>query len=171
MKNKIVFWSKVLLQFFEGLFFKLWCFFKLVAEVLSIFFSSKETKPIVCSELLFSRNSLTTLMTLKLHNPFFPPKHISFDTVYITYFRHLPVWEGEGRPTPSPPGSCTPLFFITGVCCNKPCTCRHTHLEGQGLQAAVHAWQFGVEYRRSTQAFTCVRAGWINMKDWRWARG
>ncbi len=72
-----------------------------------------------------------------------------FDTTDIRYFlrRNLPICEVEGCPAPSSPGSYTPLFLVMNLSFDKPRTGRYAHLEGQGLHAAVHARQLGVEQR------------------------
>lgn len=84
--------------------------------------------------------------------------------------KYLPIWEGEGRSSPSSPCSCTPLLLVAWICWDKPSTAGYTHLERQGLQAAMYAGQFRVEHGRPTQAqaFTGV-TGRINVEDGRWA--
>lgn len=70
------------------------------------------------------------------------------NTMDIRYLRRdLPICEVEGCPTSCSPGSCTPLFLAMYLSFDIPRTGGHAHLEGQGLQAAVHARQLGVEQR------------------------
>jgi len=56
---------------------------------------------------------------------------------------------------------------------DKRRTGRHAHVERQGLHAAVHARQLGVEQGRSaeTQALAGVGAGGIDVEHRRWAHG
>lgn len=84
-----------------------------------------------------------------------------------------PIRQVEGRPAAGSPGSRAPLVLVMHLSPDKPGTGRHAHLERQGLHAAVHAGQLGVEQgrRAETQAFAGVGAGGIDVEHGRRARG
>lgn len=79
-----------------------------------------------------------------------------------TSSEHLPLCQVEWRPTGSSPGPGTPLITLTFVSFDEPGTGRQAHLKGQGLHAAVHPGQLGVE--QGGAAHTQAVAGV-------WARG
>lgn len=84
---------------------------------------------------------------------------------------HPPLCEVMGRPARSAPGSCSPLFAVTRLSLDKPRAGRHAHLQGQGLHAAVHARQLGVQQRWAAHAVTGVGAGGVDVEHGRRARG